>query len=323
MSDDPRQVPPGSRGAAGNRSGGLTPESSFQMQVTCYGARGSIPSPGPSTAFVGGNTPCLEVRTSNGQVIILDAGTGIRELGRRLEATDSGVIDLFLTHFHWDHIQGIPFFVPFYDSRRAFRIHGPRQGETDIETLFAAQLGPIYFPIPFGKLAASLEFRHLDETPWARGGVEVSSFRVRHPSSTYGYRVAAGGAAIVYVPDNELVGASYEADRTDWRSRFVRFVRGADLLFHDAMFTEDEYRHREGWGHSTLRQAVELAEEAEVRRLLLFHHAPDRSDEELLRILDELRNELSRRPSGLELSIAREGERHQIEEEPRAATGSG
>lgn len=285
------------------------------IQATCWGARGSIPSPGPATADVGGNTPCLEVRTADGHCLIFDAGTGIRELGRRLtEIGDADHADLFLTHFHWDHIQGIPFFVPLYDATRSFRIHGARQGDTDIQTLFAGQMGPTYFPIPFEKLAARLEFRHLESEPWLEGDVEVASMRVRHPSYTHGYRVRVAGRTLAYLPDNELVGASYEVDHAGWRGELIDFLQGADLLYHDAMFTEEEYTRREGWGHSTFQQAVELAEEAQVKRLLLFHHAPERTDEALARILGELRDDLARRASTLELDIAREGEHHLVQE---------
>ena len=317
MSQDDRQSAVAARGSGGvaAMSAAGPPGAAPLIRATCWGTRGSIPSPGPATAGVGGNTPCLEVRTADGRCLIFDAGTGIRELGRRLTAAgDADHADVFLTHFHWDHIQGIPFFSPLYDPAHSFRIHGARQGDTDIQTLFAGQMGPIYVPIPFETLAARLEFRHLGAEPWRVGDVEVASMRVRHPSHTHGYRVRVAGGSMAYLPDNELLGASYDVDHPGWRRELVAFIQGADLLFHDAMFTDEEYLQREGWGHSTFRQAVELAEEAGVKRLLLFHHAPERSDEALLRILDELRDDLARRASPLELDVAREGEDHLVQE---------
>lgn len=278
------------------------------LRATCWGTRGSIPSPGPATARFGGNTPCLEVRAPDDRCIIFDAGTGIRGLGNRLRETAGPVrADLFFTHFHWDHIQGVPFFAPLYNAATTVRIHGPRQDGTDIESLFARQLEPTFFPIPYDALAATLEFEHLGDEPWRRGDVEVSAMRVRHPATTVGYRIRTGDAALAYIPDNELFGASYPVDDTSWYDRLVAFLGDVDLLFHDAMLTDGEYAEREGWGHSTYRQAIRLARDAGVRRLRFFHHAPDRTDGELTGIVDALRaGDVA--GDGLDIGIAAEGE---------------
>lgn len=284
------------------------------LRATCWGTRGSIPSPGPATARFGGNTSCLEVRTGDDHCLVFDAGTGIRVLGRRLVTGEAPVrAELFLTHFHWDHIQGMPFFAPLYDRRTVLRVHGARQNGLEVPQLFAAQMTPIHFPVPYEALAATLEYSHLDAMPWERQGVRVDAIRVRHPGNTYGYRIDAGGASIAFVPDNELVGAAYPVG-DDWYARFVEFLRGVDVLFHDAMFTEEEYPRRTGWGHSTFRQAVALAERAGVRRLRFFHHAPERTDDELSRILDALREDARRRGSPLELGMAAEGEELLVQE---------
>ena len=283
-------------------------ESGEVLRVTCWGTRGSIPSPGPATARFGGNTPCLEVRDPQGRRYIFDAGTGIRRLGNALAGVDSDLdLDLFLTHFHWDHIQGLPFFAPIHDAGTALRIHGARQEGRDIEAILRGQMSPVHFPVPYETLAAQLRFEHLSGGSWRDGGTEVAAYRVRHPADTYGYRIRAGGASVAYVPDNELVGGDYPVDGPEWYPGFVRFLDGVDVLFHDAMFTDEEYPGVEGWGHSTFRQAVQLAEDAGVARLCFFHHAPDRSDAHLDRIEDDIRADLQRRGSRLRVSAAAEG----------------
>ena len=284
-----------------------------QLSATCWGTRGSIPSPGHSTAHFGGNTSCLLVRAGKRR-IIFDAGTGIRGLGQRmLENGERTEADLFLTHFHWDHIQGIPFFAPLYNPETDIRIHGAAQGDRSVESIFRAQLKPIYFPIPFEALEASMEFRHIDQGPWESGEVTVSAMRCRHPANTYGYRIDTKGLSVAYMPDNELTGAEYPVE-ADWYDQLVNFLGGVDLLFHDAMFTDSEYPAREGWGHSTFTQAVQLAQRAGVRSLRFFHHAPDRSDAELLDILTDLSERLAATGDRLELGVAAEGEELPVQE---------
>jgi phosphoribosyl 1,2-cyclic phosphodiesterase len=284
------------------------------LRVTCYGTRGSVPSPGASTARFGGNTSCLEVCTPSGRRLILDGGTGIRLLGEKLTAgTQPMEADLFLTHFHWDHIQGIPFFAPLYNPESLIRVHGANQGEQDIQSLFAGQMGPVYFPIPFEAISAQMQFDALNGDPWVRDDIEVHSLRVRHPAHTLGYRINAHDTSVAYVPDNELKGGQYPVD-DGFYARIVEFLQGTDILFHDAMFTEGEYTRRAGWGHSTFAQAIKLAEDAGVGRLHLFHHAPERTDSDLVRILDELRADLESRGSTLVLDMAAEGEELFVEE---------
>jgi phosphoribosyl 1,2-cyclic phosphodiesterase len=288
---------------------GLAVQPSALMRARCWGTRGSVPTPGISTAGFGGNTSCLEITASSGRRFIFDAGSGIRLLGEHIaRRAEWPRADLFLTHFHWDHIQGLPFFGPLYHPGTHLRIHGPKQGETDILTLIAGQMAPTYFPIPFEAVSAHLEFRHLEGDPWVSDEVEVTSMRVRHPGYTHGYKIRAGEACVAYFPDAELEGGHFPISPRQNREAMIRFLAGVDLLFHDGMYTDAEYARREGWGHSSFRQAVRLAEDAGVKRLYLFHHAPERSDDELSRILDELRADLARRGSPLYLGIAAEGE---------------
>ncbi len=286
---------------------------STTVAVRCWGTRGSIPSPGPATAGYGGNTPCLEVRVGD-QQIIFDAGSGIRPLGDKL--IKDGNIDhasIFLTHFHWDHIQGFPFFSPLYDPDFTLRIFGPEQQGMDAETLFAGQMGPIYFPIPFQALSATLQFDHLNEGVWEERDIRLRAMRMRHPSFTVGYRLEAFGKALVYIPDNEMAGGGHEVPN-GWRDRLDEFVAGADVLFHDSMLTEEEYPSYEGWGHSTFQQSLDLAANTEVKKLFFFHHAPERTDAELNQILSQYRAQAEERGLDLEVHAAFEGKQILIEE---------
>lgn len=275
------------------------------MTVRCWGSRGSIPSPGPETVRFGGNTTCFEVR-HRGTRLVFDAGSGIRLLGADLVEKGPNSIHIFLTHFHWDHIQGFPFFAPLYDPEDTITVVGPKQRDSDVENLFAGQMGPIYFPVPFSVVAAVMEFEHLNGGSYEVGDTVLDVMRVKHPSFVIGYRIKVGGQTICFIPDNEMEGAGYEVG-DGWDQRIRDFVADADLLIHDAMYTEDEYRARVGWGHSTYEQAVRLAEEGGAKRLLLVHHDPTRSDDELDDIVARLRDAATARGSGLDLDAAAEG----------------
>ena len=272
--------------------------------VRCWGTRGSIPSPGPRTVRYGGNTSCFEVR-HQGQRLIFDAGSGIRLLGTDLVEQGPNAIHIFLTHFHWDHIQGFPFFAPLYDPEDTIHVVAPKQREIDVQNLFAGQMGPIYFPVPFSVVAAAVEFEHLNDGSYEIGDAVVEVMRVKHPSFVVGYRIRVGGRTICFIPDNELDGTGYEVGE-GWLQRLLDFVGDADLLIHDAMYTEEEYRRRAGWGHSTFQQSVRLAEESGAKRLLLFHHDPTRSDDELDDIVSRLRDDALARGTSLEIAAATE-----------------
>lgn len=272
-----------------------------------WGTRGSVPSPGPATARFGGNTPCLEVRTGEGGQLIFDAGTGIRALGSQAAAGEAPFRgELFLTHFHWDHIQGLPFFAPLYDGSTRLRVHAPRQEGVCPRSILAAQMSPVHFPVPLEAVSGRVQVETLGPEPWTGGGAEVEALGVPHSAAAVGYRVRVGAVSVAYVPDCELPDPG--ADGSGGYGRLRAFVEGADLLVHDAMYTDEEYAGRRGWGHSTFTRAVRLAEDAGVRRLRCFHHAPGRTDAELAGIGERLREGLLRRGSALEVEIAAEGE---------------
>lgn len=246
------------------------------MKVTFFGTRGSVPVAEPEFSQFGGNTSCLLVTFDSGRIVVLDAGTGLRKLGRHLaerglEQLDDLVIGL--SHTHWDHIQGFPFFGPAYDPRQTLTLalHGRTSAHLDLETVFTVAMQREYFPVPLEGMGATFRFSQsqAQETVMA-GGVSIRTARHGHPGSAYGYRLTEGGRSVVYCTDVE------HGSRID--PGVVELARGADLLVHDAQYTPAELKKKRGWGHSSWEQAVEVALEAKVKRLALFHHDPDHDD---------------------------------------------
>jgi phosphoribosyl 1,2-cyclic phosphodiesterase len=284
---------------------------SFRVQF--WGTRGSIPSPGPATIRYGGNTPCVEVRTSSGWLIVLDAGTGIRELGRSLIERANGAPirgDIFLTHVHWDHIQGIPFFAPLFQRGNHFTIWGSTSIEPTLDRVVRSQMSPVVFPVKFEELDATIDFGELADGCRSPNGYEVRAFDVRHPGGALGYRFTENGdgsSALVYISDNELgTGAIYDT-RADWRRRLIEFVRDARVLVHDATYTAQEYERHRGWGHSTYEDAVQLAIDGGVHTLVLFHHKPERTDDEVDQLAAECRTMIEQRGGRVRVVAAAEG----------------
>jgi phosphoribosyl 1,2-cyclic phosphodiesterase len=243
---------------------------------------------------------------AGGRRLIFDAGSGIRPLGMDLVERGPNAIHIFLTHFHWDHIQGFPFFAPLYDREDTIKVIGPKQKDIDVQNLFAGQMGPIYFPVPFSFVAAAMEFEHLNHGSYELGDFTLEVMRVRHPSFVNGYRIRVGGVVICFIPDNELDGDMYGAIEPGFETRIVDFVGDADLLIHDAMYTVEEYPHRIGWGHSTFEQALRLAKEGGVKRLLFSHHDPTRTDYELDALVAKMREDAARSGNGLVVEAAME-----------------
>ena len=282
-----------------------------KYSVTFWGTRGSIPTPGAHTARYGGNTPCVAVEGAGGKLVILDAGTGIRALGGKLAERQNGAVtaEILLSHAHWDHIQGLPYFKPFFSPGNVIRIWGSQQGDVSLEEILRQQMHPSVFPVPLDALSARLSVEHVVAGEFPVGEFKVRSMRLRHPGTTLGYRLtpAVGGPSLAYVTDNELgTGGTYETG-PGWRKELVLFLKGVDVLIHDAMYTPDELKAHAGWGHSSYTEAVALAAEAGVKRLVLFHHEPEHSDGAMDDVLAAARKEAKQLGWAGEVLAAQEG----------------
>lgn len=283
------------------------------MRVRFWGTRGSCPSPGPSTARYGGNTTCVELRTDDDELVIFDAGTGIRELGRSLVARANGDPirgEVFFSHAHWDHIQGLPFFTPAFQAGNHFRLWGSPSLERSLEVVLRQQMSPVVFPVAFDQLLARMEFTEFAQHRHVGAGYDVRAINVRHPGGALGFRVTPSDSdhrSIVFIPDNELDRDGDHADSASTRDALVDFARGASLLIHDAMYTGAEYMDHRGWGHSSYRDAVDFAIAAEVETMVVFHHDPDRTDHELETQVALCRQMVSERNGSVRIIAAAEG----------------
>lgn len=276
-----------------------------RIKVKFWGTRGSIPTPGGNTLKYGGNTSCVEVRLPDDQLLIFDAGTGIRSLGNDLLKKGKRVkASIFISHPHWDHIQGLPFFVPAYLPGNEFVIYGAEQPDIHLSEIISAQMESVYFPVALKSMAASITFTRLSE-----GRYELKEARAildtifcNHPGFTLAYRLTQGQRKLVYMTDNELDSSS-----ASQKAKFIDFVNGVDLLIHDAQYTEQEYATKRGWGHTTWPTALEVALAGQVERLALFHHDPDHSDEEIEAIVQQCKSRVNELGSSLEVLAAQEG----------------
>jgi phosphoribosyl 1,2-cyclic phosphodiesterase len=251
------------------------------VRVRFWGTRGTRPTPGRHTLRYGGNTTCVEVRGSKDQLLILDSGSGIAELGTSLAQEGAADLHLLISHTHWDHIQGFPFFGPAFVPGTRMTVIGPAGSIKSLQAAFADQMDPAYFPLRLDQVPADLEFVEvLAGQPFEVAGMTVTPHELNHPIVTLGYRIEEGGRAFVFATDNELLPANGFGSMVEW-------CRGADLLVHDAQYSQEEYQGRAGWGHSTFEDSLSLAEEAEVRQLAFFHHDPQHSDDQIDALIEE------------------------------------
>jgi len=296
------------------------------MQIRFWGTRGSLAKPGPDTLRYGGNTSCVEVRTASGTLIVLDCGTGAHGLGQALVGRGAPVRGhLLITHTHWDHIQGFPFFAPLFGRDHEWDIYAPGGLGLQLERTLAGQMEYTYFPVTLGQLGATIRYHDLVEGSFAAGEVRVVAKYLNHPALALGYRLEVGGVTVVYASDHEPHapwaseggGGAPLTHREDLRH--VEFLAGADLVVHDAQYDLREYRDKIGWGHTPAECAVDYALAAGVERLALYHHEPMRDDAGVDTLAESCRQRVAASGGRLDVFAAAEGQVVELAEGAGAA----
>lgn len=267
------------------------------MYIKCWGSRGSIPVSGKNHVKYGGDTTCLEIRTKDDQIIIIDAGTGIRRLGNHLMSEERYSFEMIFTHAHWDHLMGFPFFKPIYFDETYIRMHGCPFAQKFVETMLTKVMSPPNFPVSYGDIKAHINFSTDCPERFEIGTVTIIPIRLSHPNQGMGYKFIEDDHTFVFLTDNELGfphpgGLSFEA--------YQEFSDGADLLIHDGEYIDEEYKSTRGWGHTLYTDALELAIRAGVKQFGLFHLNQDRTDDEMDRLVDICRETAAKRGADLE-----------------------
>jgi phosphoribosyl 1,2-cyclic phosphodiesterase len=296
--------------------------SASPTRLKFWGTRGSISVPGPGTLRYGGNSTCVEVR-ADGEIIALDAGSGIRSLGIALEKEFQSQpirLSLLITHAHWDHIQGLPFFAPAYEKKNEIRVRGYDGIDASFNQIMAEPMKAPFFPIAMRELSARIDIKKLAEMEFSCGKVQVRARFVNHPGICAGYRLFTSAGSIAFLPDhepyrflhsaraNDMSPEQAKKTATEERAALVEFLRRSNILILDAQYTDTEYESHVGWGHGSVSSAVSLALDAEVRRLLLFHHDPSHDDAMVDAMVNDARRLIRESGKDLEVDGAREGE---------------
>jgi phosphoribosyl 1,2-cyclic phosphodiesterase len=308
--------------------------SSSPVRIKFWGTRGSIAVPGPGTLRYGGNTTCVELR-ADGEIVVLDAGSGIRPLGLALDEEFQAQpikLSLFITHAHWDHIQGFPFFKPAYNPKDEIRIFGFDGAGAGFQQILAEPMKAPFFPIAMRELSAKMDIKKLTEMNFAIGKLEIHAAFVNHPGVCAGYRVFTSAGSIAFLPDYEpyefflhstkgtqLNPEQAKKTASDKRASLVEFLRGSDILILDTQYTDEEYEAHIGWGHGSISSAVSLALDAEVQTLLLFHHDPNHDDRAVEAMEKSARELVAKKGRPLEVAAAQEGSEILLEAKIAAA----
>ena len=267
------------------------------MKIEFWGTRGSIPSPGPETVKYGGNTPCVAVTLKDDSLLILDAGTGIRKLGLMLEKSEEPLkANIFITHSHWDHIQGVPFFTPAYHAKNEFNILGCASVNQEIRKSLSTLMVSPYFPVSFETLKATFNFIDRCGDALEVNNAQIDLITINHPGDGLGFKITEGDSVFVFLTDNELNSPQYHKTPYD---KLVEFCQSADLLVHDGMYTKDEWEQKKGWGHSFYGDALQLAIDASVRQVALFHHEPEHPDEIITGMVEDCQRILKEKSNSL------------------------
>ena len=279
-----------------------------RIELTFWGVHGTLPVPGEQNIRYGGNTSCVSLEFSKGSFFIFDAGTGIKTLSDHLVAENRPLVGakIFISHPHWDHINAIPFFVPLYIQGNEIEICGPSHGDISMRELISGQMDGVYFPINIKEFGAMVTFRDLKEEEFEINGIKIKTMLLNHPGHCLGYRVEYNNRSICYVTDNELYPKNNRFHNKFYLKHLVDFIAGTDVLITDCTYTDEEYKLKIGWGHSAVRQVVDLADRAGVKTLYLFHHDPDQSDAAIDAKLEIAKALLAQKKSSTQCEAPRE-----------------
>lgn len=289
------------------------------MKVTFWGVRGSVSAPGPQTVRYGGNTTCVELRTDDNKLVILDAGTGLRCLGEQLVGRKEKVnANILLSHTHWDHICGFPFFIPAYIPGNSITFQGPVHYEQSLRDVMVGHTQYAYFPVRVEDMAAEIQYKDLKESTFELEGLKITARYLNHPVLCLGYRFESpSGKVFVFATDTEPFYNVFTSDdpgdaeneniADDLNARIAEFARNADLAVWDGQYVPSEYHHKQGWGHTTTEQCVDLAMKAGVKHMSMTHHDPTRSDDAVDKMLADATAYMKSKGGNLKLSMAAEG----------------